>query len=125
MAERDEKGRFTAGHSGNPAGRPPEHEAGADASAYASIAEIADKALARLADAVAKGERWAIETVLARIVPVPKAVPRADETTGPRAVRRLASTRKGRDCAVAAVVIAAGEGTLDEQQRAALKEVLK
>lgn len=124
MVERDEKGRFVPGSTGNADGRPPAAAASADASAYAAIAEIADHAIDRLATAVAKGDRWAIELVLQRVIPVPKAVPRVDEVTGPRAVRRLASSRAGRDCAVAAVVLAAEERTLDAEQRAAIRKGL-
>jgi len=124
VSDRDDKGRFQSGQSGNPSGRPARASASVDASTYAHLADLGDAALSALEAAVKKGDRWAIEMVLQRVAPVPKSQPTTAEVYGPRAVKRLAATQRGREVAAAAVVIALEDRTLAASLVEAIREAM-
>lgn len=72
--ERDTKGRFTTGTSGNPAGRPPGIKDKRVNIREQLLGPILPEAIEKLHAAVKEGERWAIELVVSYSMPKPKPV---------------------------------------------------
>ena len=72
--DRDTRGRFTPGASGNPSGRPPGILDKRVAARKQLLEPLLPEAIEKLAEAVAEGERWAIETTIAYCLPKPKPV---------------------------------------------------
>ena len=71
---RDNQGRFHPGTSGNPSGRPPGITDKRVALKKQLLEPLLPEAIDKLAEAVSKGERWAIELVVTYSLPKPKPV---------------------------------------------------
>ena len=72
--ERDSRGRYSPGTSGNPNGRPPGIKDKRVTSREELLGPILPEAIEKLHVAVKEGERWAIEMVVAYSLPKPKPV---------------------------------------------------
>ena len=72
--DRDIKGRFSPGSSGNPSGRPPGITDKRVAVKKQLLEPLLPEAIEKLAAAITEGERWAIETTIAYCLPKPKPV---------------------------------------------------
>jgi hypothetical protein len=72
--ERDNKGRFNVGSSGNPSGRPPGITDKRVALKKQLLEPLLPEAIEKLAEAVSEGERWAVELVVTYSLPKPKPV---------------------------------------------------
>ena len=72
--DRDTKGRFNPGVSGNPSGRPPGITDKRVAAKKLLLEPLLPEAIEKLAEAISAGERWAIETTIAYCLPKPKPV---------------------------------------------------
>jgi len=72
--DRDTKGRFSPGTSGNPFGRPPGIKDKRVSIREELLGPILPEAIEKLHSAVKEGERWAIEMVVAYSLPKPKPV---------------------------------------------------
>jgi hypothetical protein len=72
--ERDQKGQFRVGTSGNPAGRPPGITDKRTATKKALLEPLLPEAIEKLQQAVSDGERWAVEMTIAYSLPRPKPV---------------------------------------------------
>jgi len=72
--DRDTKGRFNPGVSGNVAGRPPGITDKRVAAKKLLLEPLLPEAVEKLAEAISAGERWAIETTIAYCLPKPKPV---------------------------------------------------
>ncbi len=72
--ERDSRGRFPPGISGNPAGRPPGIKDKRVTTREQWLGPILPEAIEKLHAAVKEGERWAVEMVIAYSMPKPKPV---------------------------------------------------
>ncbi len=72
--DRDTKGQFAAGTSGNPSGRPPGITDKRVAVKKQLLEPLLPEAIEKLAAAITEGERWAIEMTIAYCLPKPKPV---------------------------------------------------
>ena len=72
--DRDPKGRFSPGTSGNPTGRPPGIADKRVAVKKQLLEPLLPEAIEKLAAAITEGERWAIEMTIAYCLPKPKPV---------------------------------------------------
>lgn len=72
--DRDGKGRFSPGVSGNPGGRPPGIKDKRVSIREELLSPILPEAIEKLHAAVREGERWAIELVVTYSMPKPKPV---------------------------------------------------
>ena len=72
--ERDSKGRFSPGTSGNPSGRPPGITDKRVTEREKLLGPILPEAIEKLHAAVKQGERWAVELVVTYSMPKPKPV---------------------------------------------------
>lgn len=72
--DRDTKGRFNPGASGNPSGRPPGITDKRVAAKKMLLEPLLPEAIEKLAEAITEGERWAIEMTIAYCLPKPKPV---------------------------------------------------
>ncbi len=72
--DRDTKGRFSPGTSGNPSGRPPGIKDKRVTTREQCLGPILPEAIEKLHAAVKEGERWAIELVVTYSMPKPKPV---------------------------------------------------
>jgi hypothetical protein len=72
--DRDTKGRFHPGASGNPSGRPPGITDKRVALKKQLLEPLLPEAIDKLAEAVSEGERWAVELVVTYSLPKPKPV---------------------------------------------------
>ena len=72
--ERDGKGRFTPGTSGNPDGRPLGIADKRVTAREELLGPILPEAIEKLHAAVKEGERWAVELVVTYSIPKPKPV---------------------------------------------------
>lgn len=72
--ERDPKGRFTHGTSGNPSGRPSGITDKRVAAKKALLEPLLPEAIEKLSAAITEGERWAVELVVTYCLPKPKPV---------------------------------------------------
>ena len=72
--DRDTKGRFHPGTSGNPSGRPPGIADKRVALKKQLLEPLLPDAIEKLAEAVSEGERWAVELVVTYSLPKPKPV---------------------------------------------------
>lgn len=72
--DRDPKGRFSPGKSGNPAGRPPGITDRRVSEREKLLGPILPEAIEKLHAAVKQGDRWAVELVVTYSVPKPKPV---------------------------------------------------
>lgn len=72
--ERDAKGRFSPGTSGNRSGRPPGIKDKRVTTRDEWLAPLLPEAVEKLHDAVRAGEKWAIEMTIAFSPPRPKPV---------------------------------------------------
>ena len=71
---RDSRGQFAPGASGNPTGRPAGITDRRTAAKKALLEPLLPETIERLAEKVSDGERWAIEAVLRYCLPKPKPV---------------------------------------------------
>ena len=72
--ERDNKGRFNPGTSGNPSGRPAGITDKRVAVKNQLLEPLLPEAIEKLTEAISEGERWAIEITIAYCLPKPKPV---------------------------------------------------
>ena len=72
--ERDTRGRFSPGASGNPDGRPPGIKDKRVSVREELLGPILPEAIEKLHTAVREGERWAIEMTISYSLPKPKPV---------------------------------------------------
>jgi len=72
--ERDLRGRFNPGVSGNPSGRPPGIKDKRVTTREQWLGPILPEAIEKLHAAVKEGERWAVELVVTYSLPKPKPV---------------------------------------------------
>ena len=72
--DRDIKGRFSPGASGNPTGRPPGITDKRVTAKKLLLEPLLPEAIEKLAEAISAGERWAIETTIAYCLSRPKSV---------------------------------------------------
>lgn len=72
--ERDRRGRYSPGTSGNPSGRPPGIKDKRVNIREQMLGPILPEAIEKLHAAVKEGERWAIELVVSYSMPKPKPV---------------------------------------------------
>ena len=71
---RDHKGQFSPGASGNPSGRPPGITDKRVATTKLLLEPLLPEAIEKLKEKVADGERWAVELVVTYCLPKPKPV---------------------------------------------------
>jgi hypothetical protein len=72
--ERDTKGRFNPGASGNPSGRPQGIKDKRVTAKKMLLEPLLPEAIEKLAHAISQGERWAVEMTIAYCLPKPKPV---------------------------------------------------
>ena len=72
--DRDARGKFTPGASGNPAGRPPGIKDKRVTLREELLGPLLPEAIEKLHAAVKEGERWAVELVVTYSIPKPKTV---------------------------------------------------
>ena len=72
--DRDTKGQFAAGTSGNPSGRPPGITDKRVAVKRQLLEPLLPEAIEKLKEAISDGERWAVELVVSYSLPKPKPV---------------------------------------------------
>jgi len=72
--DRDSRGRYTPGTSGNPGGRPPGIKDKRVTNREEWLGPILPEAIEKLHAAVREGERWAVEMTIAYSLPKPKPV---------------------------------------------------
>ena len=72
--DRDAKGRFSPGRSGNPSGRPPGIADKRVSTNRALLEPLLPEAVDKLRQAVSAGEKWAVEMIVAYCLPKPKPV---------------------------------------------------
>ena len=72
--ERDSRGRYSPGSSGNPTGRPPGIKDTRVSTREQLLGPILPEAIENLHAAVREGERWAIELVVTYSMPKPKPI---------------------------------------------------
>lgn len=72
--ERDSRGRYSPGTSGNPSGRPPGIKDKRVTTREKWLDPILPEAIEKLNAAVKEGERWAVELVVTYSMPKPKPV---------------------------------------------------
>ncbi len=72
--DRDTKGRFSPGTSGNPTGRPPGITDKRVAVKRQLLEPLLPEAIKKLKEAISDGERWAVELVVSYSLPKPKPV---------------------------------------------------
>lgn len=70
--DRDARGRYSPGTSGNPVGRPPGITDRRVAAKKELLDPILPEAIEKLREAVTAGERWAVEMTIAYCLPRPK-----------------------------------------------------
>lgn len=70
LSGRDERGKFAPGNPGRPFGA----KAKASKAALEAVKEMRAGALEKLYEAVASGERWAIEFVLGKVLPATRTI---------------------------------------------------
>ena len=74
LQDRDGRGRFSPGQSGNPTGRRPGSKNRATKLREELLDPILPEAIEKLAEAVSEGERWAVELCISYCLPKPKPV---------------------------------------------------
>ena len=72
--ERDLKGRYSPGASGNPRGRPPGIKDKRVTAREELLGPILPEAIEKLHEAVKAGDKWAIEMTIAYSLPRPKTI---------------------------------------------------
>ena len=72
--DRNRKGQFAPGSSGNPSGRPPGITDRRAEAKRQLLEPLLPEAIERLHEKLTEGERWAIEAVLRYCLPKPKPV---------------------------------------------------
>lgn len=74
LQDRDSRGRFSSGQSGNPGGRQKGSKNRSTRLRNELLGPILPSAIEKLEEAVSEGERWAVELVVTYCLPKPKPV---------------------------------------------------